>query len=68
MNTKVSCRLFATDLDGTVLVDRGRAGVFTPPRTLATLKRLQDSGVTVCLASGKSCGSIFSSKAAKWWC
>jgi Cof subfamily protein (haloacid dehalogenase superfamily) len=46
-------KLFATDLDGTVLIDRGPAGCHATERTKAALRALQASGVTVCLASGR---------------
>lgn len=51
-------KLFATDLDGTVLIDRGQQGCHATPRLKAALRELQDSGVTVCLASGRMHESI----------
>lgn len=51
-------KLFATDLDGTVLIDRGRDGCHATPRLKAALRALQESGVTVCLASGRMHESI----------
>jgi len=46
-------RLFATDLDGTVLIDGGPEGCYATPRLKAALRALQESGVIVCLASGR---------------
>lgn len=46
-------RLFATDLDGTLLVD-GKI----PRENLEALKRLQERGVAVCLVSGRASSSI----------
>lgn len=51
-------RLFATDLDGTVLVDRGAQGAYCSQRTKQALRALQASGVQVCLASGRMHESI----------
>jgi Cof subfamily protein (haloacid dehalogenase superfamily) len=51
-------RLFVTDLDGTVLVDRGVDGCHATPRMRAALQGLQRSGVAVCLASGRMHESI----------
>ncbi len=53
----VSCRLFATDLDGTVLVEDGRGARLTP-RMASALKALQAKGVAVVLASGRMHESI----------
>src|SRR5665213_651379 len=53
-----SLKLFATDLDGTVLMDRGVEGSHATPRIKAALRALQDSGVVVCLASGRMHESI----------
>jgi Cof subfamily protein (haloacid dehalogenase superfamily) len=53
-----SLKLFATDLDGTVLIDRGVEGCHATPRIKAALRALQDSGVVVCLASGRMHESI----------
>jgi Cof subfamily protein (haloacid dehalogenase superfamily) len=46
-------KLFATDLDGTVLTDHGPGGSGSSPAVRAALRGLQDRGVTVCLASGR---------------
>ena len=54
----MSIRLFATDLDGTVLIDRGVEGSHSTPRLKAALRSLQAKGVTVCLASGRMHESI----------
>lgn len=51
-------RLFATDLDGTVLIDRGSDGCHATERLKAALRALQGRGVTVCLASGRMHESI----------
>lgn len=51
-------RLFATDLDGTILVDRGSDGCHATPRLKAALRALEARGVTVCLASGRMHESI----------
>jgi Cof subfamily protein (haloacid dehalogenase superfamily) len=51
-------KLFATDLDGTVLIDRGAEGSHSTPRLKAALRALQARGVTVCLASGRMHESI----------
>lgn len=51
-------RLFATDLDGTVLIDRGEAGCHATERLKAALRGLQERGVTVCLASGRMHESV----------
>lgn len=51
-------KLFATDLDGTVLIDRGQDGCHATPRLKAALRELQARGVTVCLASGRMHESI----------
>jgi hypothetical protein len=53
-----SLKLFATDLDGTALIDRGVEGSYSSPRLKAALRALQDSGVAVCLASGRMHESI----------
>lgn len=47
------CRLFVTDLDGTVLVDDGSKGCHLPDRTKKALSALHASGVTVVFASGR---------------
>ena len=49
----LNCRLFVTDLDGTILFDRGTEGAFSTSETRQALQALQASGVTVCLASGR---------------
>lgn len=54
----MDCRLFVSDLDGTLLVDRKQEGVFTTPRSRLALQALQAQGVTVCLASGRMHESI----------
>jgi Cof subfamily protein (haloacid dehalogenase superfamily) len=54
----LSCKLFVTDLDGTILVDEGPNGVRLPERTKEALSRLSAQGVTVCLASGRMHESI----------
>ncbi len=54
----MDCKLFVSDLDGTLLVDRGQDGVFTTDRSRAALRALQRQGVTVCLASGRMHESI----------
>ena len=51
-------RLFVTDLDGTVLIDRGVEGSHSTPRLRAALGALQRAGVAVCLASGRMHESI----------
>lgn len=51
-------RLFATDLDGTVLIDRGSDGCHATPRLKEALRALERRGVTVCLASGRMHESI----------
>lgn len=51
-------KLFATDLDGTVLIDRGDQGCHATPRLKAALRALQQQGVVVCLASGRMHESI----------
>ncbi|MGH7442835.1 MAG: HAD family hydrolase, partial [bacterium] len=51
-------KLFATDLDGTVLVDQGQYGCNATPRLKAALRALEAGGVTVCLASGRMHESI----------
>ena len=53
-----SLKLFATDLDGTVLIDRGVQGSHATPRIKAALRALEQSGVVVCLASGRMHESI----------
>jgi Cof subfamily protein (haloacid dehalogenase superfamily) len=58
VSPRIRCRLFVTDLDGTVLVDEGPRGARLPGRTMAALRRLSESGVTVCLASGRMHESI----------
>ena len=58
MRTSMRCKLFVTDLDGTILVDNGAEGVSLPLRTRAALERLSAQGVTVCLASGRMHESI----------
>ena len=55
---RVKCRLFVTDLDGTILADDGPRGVRLPGRTLRALKALHEKGVIVCLASGRMHESI----------
>ena len=52
------CKLFVTDLDGTILVDDGPTGVRLPERTKQALRRLSEQGVVVCLASGRMHESI----------
>lgn len=51
-------RLFVTDLDGTILIDRGVDGTHSTPRLRAALGALQRAGVAVCLASGRMHESI----------
>jgi Cof subfamily protein (haloacid dehalogenase superfamily) len=51
-------RLFVTDLDGTILIDRGVDGTHSTPRLRAALGALQRAGVSVCLASGRMHESI----------
>jgi Cof subfamily protein (haloacid dehalogenase superfamily) len=51
-------KLFVTDLDGTVLIDRGVDGCHATERMKAALRGLQGRGVTVCLASGRMHESI----------
>jgi len=51
-------RLFVTDLDGTILIDRGVDGTHSTPRLRAALAGLQRAGVSVCLASGRMHESI----------
>ncbi len=51
------CKLFVTDLDGTVLVDAGN-GCFMPERTKQALGALHARGVHVVLASGRMHESI----------
>jgi Cof subfamily protein (haloacid dehalogenase superfamily) len=46
-------KLFVTDLDGTVLIDQGSRGCHATERAKAALRGLQESGVAVCLASGR---------------
>ncbi len=46
-------RLFATDLDNTLLVDKK-----IPDENISALKKLIDCGVTVCLISGRTLSSI----------
>lgn len=53
-----SLKLFATDLDGTMLIDRGAEGSYASPRVKAALRALQDAGVAVCFASGRMHESI----------
>jgi Cof subfamily protein (haloacid dehalogenase superfamily) len=52
------CKLFATDLDGTVLIDDGEAGCRSTPRLKAALQALERKGTVVCLASGRMHESI----------
>ena len=54
----MAIRLFATDLDGTVLIDRGVEGSHSTPRLQAALRGVQAKGITVCLASGRMHESI----------
>lgn len=65
MRPKIACKLFVTDLDGTILVDEGPQGARLPERSMAALRRLSESGVTVCLASGRMHESI-RSVSASW--
>jgi Cof subfamily protein (haloacid dehalogenase superfamily) len=51
------CRLFVTDLDGTVLVGAEK-GCFLPERTKKALGALHASGTTVVLASGRMHESV----------
>lgn len=55
---KIKCRLFVTDLDGTILIDGGAQGASLPARTKEALKALSAQGTTVCLASGRMHESI----------
>jgi Cof subfamily protein (haloacid dehalogenase superfamily) len=57
-SSKLKCRLFATDMDGTILVDEGPKGCHLPERTRRALNALHASGVTVVLASGRMHESI----------
>jgi Cof subfamily protein (haloacid dehalogenase superfamily) len=54
----LAIRLFVTDLDGTVLIDRGPQGSHSTPRLRAALRAVQAKGITVCLASGRMHESI----------
>ena len=51
-------KLFATDLDGTVLIDRGPLGCHATERLKAALRALEAGGVVVCMASGRMHESI----------
>jgi Cof subfamily protein (haloacid dehalogenase superfamily) len=53
-----SIQLFVTDLDGTVLIDKGVDGCHATPRLKAALRGVQERGITVCLASGRMHESI----------
>jgi Cof subfamily protein (haloacid dehalogenase superfamily) len=52
------CKLFVTDLDGTVLIDEKEAGCRSTPRLKEALRALEAKGTTVCLASGRMHESI----------
>lgn len=54
----VTCKLFVTDLDGTVLIDEGEKGVRSTPRLKGALRALEARGTVVCLASGRMHESI----------
>lgn len=54
----MAIKLLATDLDGTILIDRGVEGSHSTPRMKAALRGLQAKGVVVCLASGRMHESI----------
>jgi Cof subfamily protein (haloacid dehalogenase superfamily) len=55
---KIKCKIFATDLDGTVIFEGEDRGARVTPRTSAALLRLQEKGVAVTLASGRMHESI----------
>ena len=52
------CKLFVTDLDGTVLIDEGQKGCRSTARLKQALRALEARGTTVCLASGRMHESI----------
>jgi Cof subfamily protein (haloacid dehalogenase superfamily) len=54
----LDCKLFTTDLDGTVLIDEKEAGCRSTPRLKQALQALQARGTIVCLASGRMHESI----------
>lgn len=54
----MAIKLLATDLDGTILIDRGVEGSHSTPRLKSALRALQARGVVVCLASGRMHESI----------
>ena len=53
-----ACKLFVTDLDGTVLIDERQAGSRATERMKRALRALEASGTLVCLASGRMHESI----------
>jgi Cof subfamily protein (haloacid dehalogenase superfamily) len=55
---KLGCKLFVTDLDGTVLIDEKEAGCRSTPRLKEALRALEASGTRICLASGRMHESI----------
>jgi Cof subfamily protein (haloacid dehalogenase superfamily) len=54
----VDCKLFVTDLDGTVLIDEKQAGCRSTPRLKHALRALEARGTLICLASGRMHESI----------
>ncbi len=58
MSGALACKLFATDLDGTVLIDEGPAGCRSTPRLKTALRALEARGTVICLASGRMHESI----------
>jgi Cof subfamily protein (haloacid dehalogenase superfamily) len=54
----IDCKLFVTDLDGTVLIDEKEAGSRATLRLKTALRALEARGTTVCLASGRMHESI----------
>jgi Cof subfamily protein (haloacid dehalogenase superfamily) len=54
----VDCKLFVTDLDGTVLIDEKEAGCRSTPRLKHALRALEARGTLICLASGRMHESI----------
>ena len=54
----LQCKLFVTDLDGTVLIDEGQKGSRSTPRLKKALRALEARGTLVCLASGRMHESI----------
>ena len=54
----IACKLFVTDLDGTVLIDEKEAGCRSTDRLKTALRALEARGTVVCLASGRMHESI----------